>query len=442
MFEFRTKLPQGEEAADMSCEYSMYTWEAQENVKPNVVTKTEGCYVWNSKGEKRFDIGSGAVCSNIGHSQQHVRDAIKFQADRVEYCTHDNVTDVRAALSKKLLEEFAPKNMSKVIFGTGGGEMNEWALRVAKEYTGRYKILSQYNSYHGAQYGAANLTGEGWRFSSDPPISGHTHFFGPNYEDQVVGAKFESEEAWTEFLLGQLSHIIQIEGPTKIAAIFFEAITGGGGAIVPPKGYYKGVRELCDKYGILLVMDEVMAGFGRCGKNFAHEYFDVEADIITFAKGITSAYLPFGGLMVNQKIADYFAVNPAPVGCTYTAHPLSCACALATLEVFEEQKLVENSYNMGIIIEKKLKEFEETHPCIEKTRGAGLLRCYRLVKSIRENEEACNKLLKMYDDMGYCNVFFRLGNFVIAPPLTVTEEEVNMILTDTEKVLTELDKMV
>lgn len=440
MFEFKTKLPVGEEAADMSCDYSMYTWEAQGDVKPNVVTRTEGCYVWNSKGEKRFDIGSGAVCSNVGHGQKHIQEAIKFQADRVEYCTHDNVTDVRAALSKKIITEFAPKNMSKVIFGTGGGEMNEWALRVAKEYTGRYKILSQYGSYHGAQYGAANLTGEGWRFSSDPPISGHTHFFGPNYEDTIVGATFESEEAWTEFLLGQLHDIIQIEGPQKIAAIFFEAITGGGGAIVPPKGYYKGVREMCDKYGILLVMDEVMAGFGRCGKNFAHEYFDIDADIITFAKGVTSAYLPFGGLMVNEKIATYFETNPAPVGCTYTAHPLSCACALATLEVYQEQNLIENAYNMGMIIEEKLKEFEKTHPSVEKTRGKGLLRCYRLTKELRNNEEAMARLVQMYEERGYCNIFFRLGNFVIAPPLSISEEEVNMILKDTDEVLTEMDQ--
>ena len=427
-----------EDVNKKSLDYSLFTWVAQETANPIAVKDAEGCYFWDYDGNKFFDLSSQLICSNIGHKNKKVLNAIKTQVEKLAYIKPQFTSDIRGALAEKIIKDFAPDNMGKVMFSLGGAESNEYAIRMAKVATGRTKIFSQYNSYHGATYGAANLCGEVHRNVSDPQIAGFIHFHGPNWLD-TLDIKFESEEAKTKFLLDTLEDQLIFEGPNKVAAIFFEAMTGGNGCIVPPKGYYKGVRELCDKYGIIFVADEVMAGFGRTGKKFCMDYFDVKPDMITFAKGVTSGYLPFGGVILNKELSSFFDKIGVPIGCTYNSHPVCCAAALATLEVYEEENLIDNCYNMGKLVEEGLATLIKKHPSVVEQRGLGLLRCYVMADKLRTNEYQ-DLILQKYRDRGY-STFGRQGTLMIAPPLIVTKEEIEEIINITDEILTEMDEL-
>ena len=319
-----TELPASNQEARAWCDrYNFYVWASQKSAKPLAVAGAKGCYFWDFEGNKYFDSSSELVNVNIGFGNEKVISAIKEQADRLCYISPFRVTDVRAALAKKIIEEIAPPHMGKVLFTLGGSDANENAIRIAKEYTGRTKVFSQYYSYHGATYGACNLNGEAARELEPQSLALLSFGFAGDYLKQ----KFETDKEYTEFLLNFLEKQIVQEGAEKVAAIFFESITGSNGGFIPPRDYYKGVRKICDKYGILMVCDEVMMGFGRTGKWFAFEHFDVKPDMITFAKGITSGYAPLGGVIVSKEIAAYFDEITYQCGLTCTAHPLSCAAA-------------------------------------------------------------------------------------------------------------------
>jgi len=417
-------------------QYNLFSWNPQGDVHPMVLKKAEGCYMWDNDDNKYFDMASQLVCVSIGHSNPKIIQAIKDQADSLIYAKPYDTTIIREAFVRKLMGEFVPKCLKKVFFSQCGSDANEVAVRFALEVTGRQKIFSQYNSYHGSTWASANLCGDGHRSAADPTIPGFVHFNGFNCTD-TLKVKFASEEEYTEYLLDNLKEQMDYEGFDRIAAIFFETITGGSGAIVPPKGYYQGVRKICDEHGILLVFDEVMVGFGRTGKKFAFEHFGIEPDMVTFAKGVTSAYLPLGGCMVNQKIADFFQENAVPTGGTYCAHPMSCAAALACLEVYEEENLIENSRKMGEILKAGLEKLVPKHPSIRLSRGIGLLHIIQLVDPIR-NDEYSQKLCAVFKEKGYLT-FGRMGGACIAPPLIVTEEEIKGILKVTDEVMSVTD---
>ena len=437
---FNYELPcDSQSVRQKSLDYSLFTWSPQKNLKTIEVKKAEGCYYWDYDGKKYFDLCSQLICVNIGHGNKKVIEAIKRQAETLTYVKPKFTTDVRGAVAEKIINCFAPSNMKKVLFSLGGAESNEYAIRLAKTATGRSKVFSQYNSYHGATYGAANLCGDVDRNVSDPQIGGFIHFFGPNYRDGSL-INFKSEEQEADYYLKLLEDQLIFEGPSRVAAIFLEGMTGGNGAIVPGKRYFQGVRALCDKYGILLVVDEVMTGFGRTGKKFCVDYYDVQPDMITFAKGVTSAYMPLGGVILSDKLSDYFDEVGVPIGCTYNSHPMCCAAALANLEVIEDENLVENAYEKGLLIEKKLAELITRHPSMKEQRGLGLARGFLVHESLRGRPEL-TKIFNKFAELGY-PTNGNNGLIIIAPPLIVTEEEVNDIMNVVDTVMSPMDELI
>ncbi len=421
-----------------SIDYSLFTWSTQKNLKTIEAKDARGCYYWDYDGKKYFDLCSQLICVNIGHGNRKVINAIKRQAETLAYVKPKFTTDVRGAAAEKIIKDFAPDNMKKVLFSLGGAESNEYAIRLAKTATGRTKVFSQYNSYHGATYGAANLCGDIDRNVSDPQIGGFIHFFGPNYRDGSL-INFETREQEADYYLKMLEDQLIFEGPSKVAAIFLEAMTGGNGLIVPGKRYFQGVRKLCDKYGILLIVDEVMTGFGRTGKKFCVDYYDVKPDMITFAKGVTSAYMPLGGVILSDKLSTFFDEVGVPIGCTYSSHPMCCAAALANMEVLEEENLVDECYKKGLYIEKALEGLISQHPSIVEQRGLGLARGFIVHETLRGRPEL-SKLFDKFAELGY-PTNGNNGLIIIAPPLIVSYEEINDIIDVVDKVMTYMDEM-
>jgi taurine---2-oxoglutarate transaminase len=434
-----TKKPTtSEEVLEMSGKYNFYTWSTQKDIEHMAIKGAEGCYFWDFEGNKYFDGASQLVNVNIGFQNKKVIEAIKEQADELCYVQPVYATAPRAVLGKKIIEDIAPKNMGKVLFTLGGADANEYAIRLANVYTGRYKIMSQYMSYHGSTYGAANLNGQEARGTVDPGIAGFIHFFGPNWLDH--GLNFESEEDYSAYMLRMLERQILQEGSSKIAAIFVESIQGGGGAVMMPVSYMQGVRKLCDKYGILLVCDEVMVGFGRTGKWFACEHYGIEPDMISFAKGSTSGYTPLGGLIVSKEIAEYFDKVSLPAGLTYNAHPICCAAALATIQVYEDENLIENSTKMGERLLKGLKELEKKHKSIMRARGIGLHTCVDFVGNVA-TMPVYSIMKQEFQNRGVIP-YLMPPRLVLSPPLIVTPEEIDMLLKATDEVLTIADEYV
>ncbi|MBV4415502.1 aminotransferase class III-fold pyridoxal phosphate-dependent enzyme [Clostridium tyrobutyricum] len=428
--------------------YNLHSWSAQKKIDPLVITKAEGIYFWDSTGKKYFDMSSQLVNLNIGHGNRKVIEAIKEQADKMPFMGPGYAVDVRAKLAERVIEK-APDNMDKVFFTLGGADANENAIKIAKMYTGKFKIFSRYRSYHGASFGAANLSGEPRRYTCEPGIPGFVKFFDPYiYREKI---KFESEEKATEFYLGKLEEQLIYEGTDKAAAVFIETITGSNGVIIPPKGYLQGIRRLCDKYGILMICDEVMAGWGRTGEWFACNNWNVKPDIITFAKGITCGYVPLGGVLVDKKIAEYFDDNVLMCGLTYNAHPLACAAGCATLEVYEEEKLIENSRNMGAILGEKLEELKEKHSSVGDVRYIGLFSAVELVKDKntrealvpygKDPEGRMTKIIGMLKEKGF-STYSHENSIMIAPPLIINKEELEEALDILDDVMDSVDEYV
>ncbi len=435
------------EIREKSKKYNLHSWSVQGPLNPVVVTKADGIYFWDGDGKKYYDMSSQLVNLNIGYGNKKVIEAIKVQADKLAYISPAYAIDVRSELAEKVIE-VAPDNMGKVFFTLGGADANENAIKIAKLYTGRFKIFSRYRSYHGSTYGAANLTGEPRRYACEPGIPGFVKFFDPYL--YRAGIEFESEEAGGKYYVDKLREQIVYEGAESVAAIVLETVTGSNGIIIPPKGYLQGVRQICDEFGIMMVCDEVMAGWGRTGEWFAVDNFGVKPDIITFAKGITCGYVPLGGVIVSKAIAAHFENNLLNCGLTYSAHPISCAAGLATLDVYREEHLIENAKNMGAVLGKALEALKVKHTCVGDVRYIGLFAAVELIKDTKtkeamvpygkDPEKIMPKLVGMLKQKGF-STYSHENSILVAPPLIIREHEIAEAMAMLDEVLTYADTL-
>ena len=361
-----------------------HSWSAQGTLNPTEITGGEGSYFWDSTGKKYLDFSSQLVNLNIGHQHPKLVAAIQEQAGKL--CTvappFANASRSEAA---RLITEVAPGDLNMVFFTNGGAEAAEYATRMAKLHTGRHKILTTYRSYHGSTAGAIALTGDPRRWANETGASGAVKFWGPYPYRSAFHSTTDKQEC--ERALEHLENVLMVEGPQTVAMIALETVVGTNGILVPPDGYLQGVRDLCTKHGIVMMCDEVMAGFGRCGEWFAVNKWNVTPDLICFAKGVNSGYLPLGGVVISQKIADTFKDRVFPGGLTYSGHPLACAAAVASINIFKEEKIVEHARMLGKdIIGPGLEKIKAKHPSVGDVRGLGVFWAIELVKN-RETRE-------------------------------------------------------
>lgn len=435
---------------EMGKKYNLYSWSAQSKVNPVNVVKAEGIHFWDEDGKKYYDMSSQLVNMNLGHGNKKLIQAIKDQADKLAYLAPSFSCDVRTEAARKIVE-ISGMEGAKVFFTNAGAEANENAIKMAKAYTGKWKIFSAYRSYHGATYGAANLTGEGRRFINEPGIPGFIKFDGPYPYRAPKACKFNSEEDVTAFYLELLENQILYEGPQLIAAIFMETVVGSNGVLIPPKGYMEGVRALCDKYGICMVCDEVMAGFGRTGKWFAFQNWSVQPDMITFAKGSTCGYVPLGGVIASKKISDFFDENKMFCGLTYSAHPMGCAVAIAAIDAYTEDKVFENVAKVGKALGEGLEALKAKHACVGDVRYIGLFSIVEFVKNketreplvpfSKDPEGIMPKIIGMLKAEGFYT--YAHENMIhVSPPLIITEKELAEALAMLDKVLDSVDNMI
>ncbi|MGB9521776.1 MAG: aminotransferase class III-fold pyridoxal phosphate-dependent enzyme, partial [Anaerolineales bacterium] len=372
-----------DEILPFSKQHSFWTWSAQGHVAPIPVTRAKGVYFWDAQGKRYLDFNSMTMCVNIGHGDQRVINAIIQQAQELPYAGPGMATKPRALLGK-ILSEITPGNLNRFLFTLGGADANENAIKLARAYTAKHKILARYRSYHGASAGAMALTGDPRRLAWEPNLmTGVVHFLDP-YRYRSTFHRTNPDISETDFSLDYLNHleeIIQYEGPQTIAAILIESVTGTNGIIIPPDGYLEGVRALCDKYNILLIADEVMSGFGRTGKWFAVQHWNVVPDLMTMAKGLTSAYAPLGAVAMKEEIAQFFNDRVYQSGLTYNAHPISLAAAIANIQVMQEDHLVEWAAQMGNVLRRKLIDLGENHPSVGEVRSIGLFGVIELVRN-------------------------------------------------------------
>jgi len=435
---------------EMSKKYNLHSWSAQGKLSPMVVTKAEGIYFWDEDGKQYMDMSAQLVNLNLGYGNKAIVQAIKDQADSMPFIGPGYAIDVRSEAAKALVE-LSGLEGAKVFFTNAGAEANENAIKIAKAYTGRWKVFSMYRSYHGATAGAGSLTGEPRRFSNEPGVPGFIKFDGPYAYRAPKACKFESEADVTEFYLELLDNQLQYEGPQNVAAIFMETVVGSNGILIPPAGYMEGVRALCDKYGIMMVCDEVMAGFYRTGKAFAFHNFDIKPDLVSFAKGATCGYVPLGGVIVSEKVANFFDDNKMFCGLTYSAHPMGCAATLATIAEYERLNVAENVKNVGKVLADTLDEIEKKHACVGQVRHIGLFSSVELVKdkATREalvpfnndKEGLMVKIVGMLKTEGF-STYSHENMILVAPPLTITEEEMKTALAILDKVLDSVDNMI
>jgi len=411
-----------DEIVALSKKHTLFEWTAQETLDPLPVAKAKGCYFWTPDGKRYLDFNSQLMCVNIGHADDRVVRAIAEQAAVLPYVNPALATEPRARLGAKLAE-IAPGDIDVFFFTNGGAEATENAFKIARAFTGRQKILARYRSYHGATGAAINATGDPRRWSQ-PPMAGIVHVLDPYHG---------IERGWepVERALASLEEVIQLEGPQTIAAFILESVVGTNGILVPPDGYMQGVRALCDTYGILMICDEVMSGFGRTGAWFAIDHWHVVPDIITMAKGLTSAYVPLGAVGMRQQIADHFQKTPFPSGLTYGSHPLACAAALATIAVMEEDGLVERARETGLLMADLLKDLASRHPSVGAVRSLGLFGAVELVRN-RQTMEPMAPFNGTSPEMTALATFFRdeglytlvrWNYFFTNPPLPITEAE-------------------
>jgi taurine--2-oxoglutarate transaminase len=412
-----------QEIVRLSRAHTFFSWSVQGALDPIAIDRAEGVYLYTPEGERILDFNSQLMSVNIGHGDRRVIDAITAQASRLQYVQPAFVTEIRARLGAKLAE-ILPGDMDKVFFTLGGAEAVENAIRLARLYTGRHKILARYRSYHGATLGSMTLTGDPRRWANEPGIVGvvrypDTHRWGEKEPRPVA-----------ESLQG-LEDVIQYEGPHTIAAVFLETIVGTNGILIPPDGYLQGVRELCDRHGILMVADEVMAGFGRTGRWFAVDHWGVVPDLMTMAKGLTSSYLPLGGVAMRQHIAEAFESKMYHGGLTYSSHPVSLAAALATIGVYEEDGLIERSARLGGVMRGHHEALAAKHPSVGAHRNLGLFGILDLVRS-RDPFVPLTAFNGSSDEMKAIAKFLRQNHLYTMtpnnsihtnPPLCIAEEQ-------------------
>lgn len=436
----------GTEIKETLKEYNLQSWSKQKGLNPICVEKAEGIYFWDYDGNRYSDMSSQLVNMNLGFGNKAIGDAIKAQVDRYCFVGPSYGAESRAKLAKKIIE-LMPDNMGKVFFTNAGADANENAVKIARMFTGRNKVFSRYRSYHGSSFGAGNLTGEPRRYTLEPGIPGFVKFFDPYVYREAI--EFESEEAATKYYLTKLEEQINYEGANQVAAIVMETITGSNGVIIPPKGYLPGVRALCDKYGILMICDEVMAGWGRTGEMFAFMNFDVKPDIVTFAKGVTCGYVPLGGVVVSKKIAEYFDDNLLSCGLTYSGHPLACAAGVACVNYYEEADIIPHVKEVGKVLGERLEGFKNKFACVGDVRYIGLFSAVELVKDKttkepmvpygKDPEGIMGKIVGMLKERKFMT-YSHENMILVAPPLIITEEQLSEELDKMEEVLAIVDK--
>jgi len=432
----------GEEMIALTKKHTLFEWSAQSKVDPIPVAGAKGCYFWTPEGKRYLDFNSQLMSVNIGHGDPRVVQAISEQAATLAYANPYMATEPRARLGAKLAE-LAPGDIDVFFFTNGGAEANENAIKLARFFTGRHKILARYRSYHGGTAGSITLTGDPRRWASEPGIPGVVHVLDPYHG--IARGWDTAEQA-----LALLEETIQLEGPATIAAFIIETVTGTNGILIPPDGYLQGVRALCDKYGILLIADEVMAGFGRTGEWFAVNHWNVVPDLLTMAKGLTSSYIPLGAVGMRRRIADHFTDKVFYGGLTYNSHPLACATALATIRVYEEDRLLENTRKMGAMMKNLMAEMEKKHPSVGATRAIGLFGIFELVRSRKTREpmapfngasEEMLALGKFFRQEGLYT-FVRWNTFFTNPPLCINEKELREGFAIIDRALAITDKAV
>ena len=436
-----------EEVLSYDAEYCLRPWAVQKNQNPIPVARADGIFFWDYDGKRYYDMSSQLVNVNLGFGNREINDAIVRQLQQYPYIAPAHATEARGKLAKLLIEK-SPKNMRKVFFTCGGAESNDNAVIIAREVTGRTKIFSRYRSYHGSTLGAGNLSGDPRRFGVEKPeMPGYIKFFDPYVYREPI--RFANDAEASHYYLAKLREQIICEGPHKIAAIALETITGSNGVFIPPDGYLAGVRRLCDEFGILLIFDEVMTGFGRTGKLFSFENWGVIPDIITFAKGITCGYVQLGGVIVNDRISAYYDTRPLLNGLTYAGHALACAAGYVTLNYYYEHNVFENVNRVGQTLGQTLEGFKEKHKCVGDVRYIGLFSAVELVKDkdTREplvsysNDEkgVMNKIIGLLRERGFAT-FGRENNIVIAPPLIIEEKQLRDALMILDEVLGIVDR--
>ena len=447
------ELPDNE-ILPLSMEHTFWTWSAQGKVSPLPVKRAKGVYFWDINDKRYLDFNSMTMCVNVGHGDERIINAIIQQARELAYAAPGMASRPRALLGK-LLAEITPGNLNHFLFTLGGADANENAIKLARAYTGKHKILTRYRSYHGASYGAVALTGDPRRTAWEPAVMpGVVHFLDPyRYRSTFhAGHTDIDEREFARDYLNHLEEIIKYEGAHTIAAILLETVTGTNGIIIPPDGYISGVRELCDRYNILMVTDEVMCGFGRTGEWFAVDHWNVVPDMMTMAKGLTSGYAPLGVLAMKPEIAATFDNKVYEGGLTYNGHPISLAAALAVIEVMQQDGLVEKAKASGVVLKRMLQDLKEKHPSVGDVRSIGLFAGIELVKNrlTREpmapfgsNSPEMIALRRYMLDKGLY-LYTHWNMILIIPPLIITEDQlaegmeiIDQALTITDQAVTE-----
>lgn len=412
--------------------YVFHSWSAQGKIDPLPIAKGEGVRFWDYDGTEYLDFSSQLVNLNLGHQHPRLVQAIQEQAGRLATIQPATANDVRGELAKRIVEH-SFEGARSVFFTNGGADANEYAVRMARHHTGRQKVLARYRSYHGSTSTAITLTGEPRRWANGTPDAGVVHFFGPYpYRSEFYA---ETPEQETERALAHLERTIELEGPNTIAALILESVTGTNGILIPTPGYLAGVRELCDRYGIVLIADEVMAGFGRTGEWFAFQAFDVKPDLVTFAKGVNSGYVPLGGVVISEEIHNTFVDTPFPGGLTYSGHPLGAAAGIATFDIFEEEGILERVKDLGErVVRPALEAMAAKHASVGEVRGTGLFWAIELVRDQATREplvpfnaagEAAAPFARVVAACKAAGLWpFAAGNRLqVAPPLVIAEED-------------------
>ena len=432
----------GEEIVALTKRHTLFEWSAQAKVDPIPVARAKGIFFWTPEGKRFIDFNSQLMCVNIGHGDERVVRAIQEQVATLAYANPFMATEPRARLGQKLAE-VTPGDIDSFFFTNGGADANENAIRIARLYTGRHKILVRYRSYHGGTGGAITLTGDPRRWAAEPGIPGVVripdfHKWGKKDPEPVADVLRETED------------VIRFEGAQTVAAILVESVVGTNGILIPPDGYMQGLREICDRHGILLIADEVMSGFGRTGEWFAIDHWKVVPDLLSMAKGLTSAYVQLGAVGMRPAIAKHFQDKVLYGGLTYNSHPLACAAALATIAVYEEDKLIERARTLGALMRDLMKQMEAKHESVGTTRNIGLFGIFDIVRNRKTFEpmapyngtsEEMVALGRFFRQEGLYT-FVRWNNFFTNPPLCITEAEMREAFAIIDRGLEITDKAV
>jgi len=426
-------LTETQEILQDNLDYTLFSWSKQKGIAPIAVKHAEGVYLYDYEGKRYIDFSSGLINVNIGHGNQRVTDAVVKQMQEVSYVTPSCVTKARGDLGKKLAE-ITPGNLQKTLFTVCGATAIENAIKLARLYTGRHKIIARYRAFHGSSYGAMSAGGDPRKLAADSQQAPNIiHVEDPYCYRCPWGKEMNS---CSRECVSHIERVIEFEGPENIAAILMEGESGSSGCIKYPPDYLQKIRALCDKHGILLIADEVMSGFGRTGAWFACGLHGVVPDMIATAKGITAGYLPLGALIVTDTIANYFNDKVLWLGLTYSAHPVACAAGVEVLKIYEDEHLIENAAVMGEYVTQRVEAMKQEHPSIGDFRTTGLLGCIELVKNRTTKEPMApfnakpeemaimNKVAGKLKELGMY-AFVRWNYVFIAPPLCVTKEEMD-----------------